>query len=393
MEQTAVTRLLARVDWDFQDYVSKSYPEDINNMHWYPASFIPQIPSILIQMFSERKDEVLDPFLGSGVALVEAAKQGRNFLGVDSNPYAVDIVKAKFEALNCRDWTWAKEFAKTICNRRLAEEPLQYCRQHGINEEVFRWFHPRTLNELLEIHSCIADDGASSLHLLKKVVFSAILKSCCSQRKHYTYITDGCMPKEFIEVPSKQKYIQHLDLVEEASRKFRKQYEELNSCEWRSLEGDVRVGDARDLGWIVPGTVDLIVTSPPYLGCNDYARSMRLTSLFFREHKIPDVLINEIGARCKRHRETLQDEYLRDVKKSFEECKKALRGGGYFALTFGQGKGRVRKSDVIGHLTDYLIMEIGFSKIFDTLRNIKYHRIRFPGVMNERVIVFQKAME
>jgi len=384
-----ITQLLDRVNWDFEDYISSSYPEDINSLHWYPASFVPQIPSTLIQIFSEKGKRVLDPFVGGGVTLIEAAKQNRAFIGVDFNPYAIEISKAKFEAINCNDWAWLDSFAEEVRQRNLIESPQHYCQRVGIKDEVFRWFHPQTLHELLAIHSCIME-VSNEFFLLKKVIFSSILKSCCSQRKHYTYITDRCFPKKFVRVHAKEKYVRQFDLARRASRRFREYYERLNSKKWHGEIGQIVVDDARDLSWINDEYVDLIVTSPPYLGCNDYIKSMRLTNLFFRLYEIRDLVAKEIGARCKRHRKSLQSEYLKDMMVSLNECKRVLRKDGHLALVFGQGKGRARKFDIVQFISKYIIEKLRFEAIFDTERNIMFHRIRFPGVKKEHIMVFRK---
>lgn len=382
-------QLLNRVNWNFEDYMSSRAREDINSLHWYPASFVPQIPSILIQIFSVKGDTVLDSFAGSGVTLVEAAKQDRAFIGVDFLPYAIQISKAKFQAINCQNWAWLQAFAEKILQSNLSESPQHYFERTGIKDEVFKWFHQETLRELLTIHNCIMQ-GPHNFFLLKKVIFSSILKSCCSQRKHYTYITDGCLPKEFVRVHAKDRYLQQLDLVKRASERFREHYERLNSKKWKSPNGQIRVGDARDLSWIGEEQVDLVVTSPPYLGCNDYAKSMRLTNLFFSLYDPRDLVANEIGARCKRHRKSLQKEYLADIMTSLKECERVLRKGGHLALIFGQGKGRARRSDVVQLMTEYIIRELQLDAIFDTERNIMFHRVRFPGVKKEHIMVFRK---
>jgi DNA modification methylase len=387
-----ITRLLNSVNWDFQEYVSSSYPEDINSLHWYPAAFVPQIPSILIQLFSTSGDTVLDPFAGSGVTLVEAAKQGRTFLGVDWNPYAIEISKAKFQAINCEDWEWLATFIERVRDKNIFEEPKLYCERVGISDEIFEWFHLDTIKELLAIHSCVVEEPDFSL--LKKVVFSSVLKSCCSQKKHYTYVTDRCFPSELVYSNAKEKYINQLILAKRASDKFRQHYSTLNSKEWRSLpniDEIIRVGDARNLNWIGNSEVNLVVTSPPYLGCNDYLKSMRLTYLFFPSFEIYDLTKEEIGARCKRHNKLLEEEYIRDLTLALKEFKRVIQKNGHLAIVFGQGKGRVRKTDLIHLISELIVGKLHFVEVFNAERSILFHRVRFPGVRKERIMVFQKS--
>lgn len=74
---------LEQIDWDF---VGERGPDSYVSFHWYPARFVPQIPSILIGYFSERGDTVLDPFCGSGTTLLEAFRLDRRPVGIDLHP-------------------------------------------------------------------------------------------------------------------------------------------------------------------------------------------------------------------------------------------------------------------------------------------------------------------
>lgn len=383
-------QLLDRVNWNFEDYTSSSYPLDINSMHWYPASFVPHIPSILVQIFSEPGQMVFDPFIGNGVTLIEAAKQDRSFMGIDLNPYAVDIASAKFKAINCRNWDWLVDFQKEISTRHLQESTLKYCSRHGIKKEATKWFHSKTLQELLAIYDCIVEHKEEDF-LLKKVAFSSILKSCSSQKKHYTYITDGCFPEKLIRVEAKEKYCERLQWIEAAASRFREEYKRLNSKSWSKQTGRIEVGDARQIDRVDDRSTHLIITSPPYLACNDYIKSMRLSDIFFPIAEKRELLKKEIGARFKRGRKAIQEEYIGDMKKALCECKRILKENSYLALVFGQGKGRARKFNLVEFFFRYLTGELGFTSIFDTPRDIKFHRVRFPGVKKEHIMVFGKG--
>lgn len=63
--------------------------------HRYPAKFIPQLAQRLIATCSEAGEWVLDPFMGSGTTLVEAKLLGRPSVGVDINPVAYLVSRAK----------------------------------------------------------------------------------------------------------------------------------------------------------------------------------------------------------------------------------------------------------------------------------------------------------
>jgi site-specific DNA-methyltransferase (adenine-specific) len=49
----------------------------------------------IVQLASNAGDAVLDPFCGSGTALVAARQLGRRWLGIDANPQAIAISRKR----------------------------------------------------------------------------------------------------------------------------------------------------------------------------------------------------------------------------------------------------------------------------------------------------------
>lgn len=49
----------------------------------------------IIQLASNEGDVVLDPFCGSGTTLVAAQQLGRNWVGIDANPQAIEVVEKR----------------------------------------------------------------------------------------------------------------------------------------------------------------------------------------------------------------------------------------------------------------------------------------------------------
>jgi DNA modification methylase len=60
-----------------------------NGGYW--GNYIPQIPNQLLRRYTKQGEWVLDPFLGSGTTLIECKRLGRNGIGVDLNPEAVNL--------------------------------------------------------------------------------------------------------------------------------------------------------------------------------------------------------------------------------------------------------------------------------------------------------------
>ena len=55
------------------------------------APFPEELPNRLIKLYSFKQDVVLDPFLGSGTTSLAAIKNGRNYVGYDTNKKYVEL--------------------------------------------------------------------------------------------------------------------------------------------------------------------------------------------------------------------------------------------------------------------------------------------------------------
>jgi len=391
---------LKNVDWDFSDYKGiSSFPTDINSLHWYPAPFVPQIPAILIQVLTKHGDTILDPFAGAGVAFIEALKLNRRFIGIDINPFAVNIMRAKYYALSLSNKQWFSTIKKEIESIPAVESIEKYLEEARIEKETLNWFESKTLAELCTLHRYVTSDPDKKSRLLKETLFSSILNKCCSQRDHYTYITDGCYPKELQHIDALKHFLLQAEIAYVAAEAYRKQYRIMHNEEWVPRNGIVRVADARSLDFLKSEEVDMVVTSPPYLGVNDYIKSMRLTWLFFPNDNLKEYLKNEIGARRKRGRKYAYEEYVDDLDRSFSEISRVLKPEGFLCLILGKGSGRVNKRNVIEELIELLRKKHKFTIGMRSSRTIKFRRIqlskvgvRIIGVGNEEIIVLNRRL-
>ncbi len=80
---------------------SRVYPTNVlqfatvcNNKN-HSAAFPQELPEWFIKLFTQEKDWILDPFLGSGTTSEAARSMGRNSIGIEIMPEYAEIVKAK----------------------------------------------------------------------------------------------------------------------------------------------------------------------------------------------------------------------------------------------------------------------------------------------------------
>jgi len=57
----------------------------------HPAPFPEELPNRLIKLYSFKHDVILDPFLGSGTTSLSAIKNGRSYVGYDTNKKYVEL--------------------------------------------------------------------------------------------------------------------------------------------------------------------------------------------------------------------------------------------------------------------------------------------------------------
>src|SRR5204862_6640023 len=75
----------------------------------HPAPFPVELPERLIRLFTFAGDLVLDPFMGSGSALVAAARLGRRYVGYDTDPAYVEIARRRVASDEARAPLTAQE--------------------------------------------------------------------------------------------------------------------------------------------------------------------------------------------------------------------------------------------------------------------------------------------
>lgn len=106
-----------------------SIPPESARRVGHPAPFPVELPEQLIRLYTFRDDLVLDPFMGSGSALVAAARLGRRYVGYDLDESYVEIARRRVsEALEATPQDLPSvspgDGDDGVASRRLAERAL-----------------------------------------------------------------------------------------------------------------------------------------------------------------------------------------------------------------------------------------------------------------------------
>lgn len=83
------------LNWREKDLPEKERTKHVHRLHRYLGKFVPQIVEIFLRKYFTPGQTILDPFCGSGTALVQANELGINSIGYDVSAFNVLLCRAK----------------------------------------------------------------------------------------------------------------------------------------------------------------------------------------------------------------------------------------------------------------------------------------------------------
>jgi DNA modification methylase len=278
--------------WTFDGFRRKDLTRFTNSYHRYPARFIPALVYRLIKQYSKREDLICDPFVGGGTALIEGLLLQRHVLGVDVNPVAYLIARAKTTCVepNKLEQAVFETFQKLDTNPKNTDV-IQIMRSPNY-ERIKFWFPEENIVELAHILSTIEKIGDEDIRHFLLCGFSHILKKCSKWGMHSIkpYIEKGKQIPNAI--PTFKRHIKHM------VRKNTEFYKALPKKVRENIKEYVQVylGDCRNIP-IEDEQISLIVTSPPYVTSYEYADIHQLTILWlYPETHFPEFRKKFIGS-------------------------------------------------------------------------------------------------
>lgn len=387
VDSRQVFEALRKVDWDFEDDDTGFLAHDI---HPYPAKFIPQIPGTLISLLSARGELVLDPFGGSGTAALEAVRLGRRAISIDANPLSALIGRAKTA---CIDNASARELqsAHAVLAAALHALPpnprrlVDLYQKHApsiANRD--KWFADSAFGELSMIKARISDFETQAARDISLVALSRIAVRVSFQDSETRYKS---VPRTVPVGETLRRFLKELKVVSETISE--------NEAVTRYGISDFITGDIRTIGAteIKDGSVDLIVTSPPYGNATDYHlyHRFRLLWLGFDPMELSRI---EIGSHLKHQRERSgYDSYFADLRSAVETMARVLRPGRYAALVLGNSVYAGRQHDPVEGLLN-VAEELGFDNCCTFERSVHATKRSFAHAGRratcERILVMHR---
>ena len=261
-------------DWDFKTANTQHHT---HGMHTYPARMVPQIANRLIKTYSQEGDVVYDPMCGSGTVLVEATLLNRRAIGTDLNPLAILLSKVKTTPIeqNYLKSSVAVFLQKIILLFNRLETSKRYVPAKPDFQNIDFWFKPQVVHDLSIIREAINEIDDENIRDFLRVPFSLTVRKSSNTRpgefKLYRY-SPTLLEKHNPSVPRILKSAVKIAL------NCLLEYDEATKLKsyCKICKADARYTDA-----LIPsGSIDLIVTSPPYGDSHttvDYGQFSRLS--------------------------------------------------------------------------------------------------------------------
>jgi DNA modification methylase len=304
--------------WSFVDKTRKDTTYITHGYYRYPAKFIPQIVSSLAKKYTKEGDLIVDPFSGCGTTLVESKIMGRPSLGVDINPVAVLITKAKITPIDPQKMEKAFIALKVKLDA-YSEGAKIKTPEH---ERIDYWFKPEEKRKLAFIFTEISKLKDQNIRDFFYCGFSNILKNCSIWLQKSNKSTRDLNKKPSNPILT---FCKQIKMMARGNACF---YELLKEKDRLDIPSQVYCTDARTIP-VKDNSVGMIITSPPYVTSYEYADLHQLTALWleytrdlsgFRKkfigtsyHNKKDLVLNSKLA------ERIKNELLKKDKKTAEE--------------------------------------------------------------------------
>ena len=404
--------------------ISKDQSYLTHGIHKFPAKFFPELPRYLIRKYSEKGDIVLDPMCGSGTVVLESMLNNRIGVGLDIDPMAQLITKVKTTPIDSELLSIAAYDLVSQINSMSNDS--DYLPQ--IPEFHYRdsWFRPFVLRELAIINDSI------NLLLAKhqnqpvwldigdffRVVLSSIIRDVSNADPHCTRTV--LRKKVIKKIGERDTYSKFSERLFRQCQSMSDLYDISKTLEINYVQ--LPVGDAADTG-LSSDSINLAVTSPPYINAVDYPRTHQLEMYWLgllgagplsnvkRKYIGTEVVYkDEYGTLRTTNYETLDPilekiydsdprrsyivfKFFQDMKSQLAEVYRVLKPGGRYCLAIGSNtiRGVEVRSDTI--LSEIAVSDIGFELERSFFSKLIRHFIRIPRperMLGEWILVLRK---
>ena len=250
-----------------------------HDLHAFAAKFPPQLPRAFIRGLTYPGDIVLDPMMGSGTAVVEALLEDRHGVGLDIDPLALRLSRVKTMPLDIdllrRAGDQVISRATTLLfDRETLEGSLSGRFDERTQAFVDYWFLPTTQLELMALVLAIQDVPDTAVRRFLDLTFSSAIVTKSGGVSRARDLAHSRPHLDKTKVPK--------NAIEQFAVRLRKNLSSMARLKANGTAAYPVAGDARCMPF-ADGTIDLVVTSPPYANAIDYMRAHKFSLVWFGE--------------------------------------------------------------------------------------------------------------
>ncbi len=252
----------------------------------WSGQFPPELVEVLLDKYSKPNSVILDPFVGSGTTLFEAAHKSRSCLGSEISPAAVELARTA-----------------VFCNLKKNERKKYLDTAMKMIEKNLK--EPNSFDS--NMRSMLKD--ASKRPLVYNILANVLMRASLLDEKE--------MAKSLTNAFNIHKKI-------------------INELPYSVRKCVVFKADARSLP-IKNRSVDLVLTSPPYPGVFNYSRNYK-KALWLAGFKQSEIDECEIGSDKKNlgNRFLTIIQYSIDMSTAMKEIKRTLKESGRIIVVIGR---------------------------------------------------------
>ena len=255
-----------------------------DSVHPFPARMA---PSLALDVIAECNSplRILDPMSGSGTVLAVARSKGHHAIGVDLDPLAVLISRVWTTAVDAKAVQDAASIVLEHARRMFASLRTRDAYPKNADSETRQfaryWFDDYARRQLASLATAIERTQDTAIRDALWCAFSRLIISKQSGASLAMDLSHSRPHRKFRRAPTKpfRKFLSAVDRVttnciDEKSRP--------SGPAARVYEGDARHLDLKDK------SIDLVITSPPYLNAIDYLRCSKF-SLVWMGYSVGDL--------------------------------------------------------------------------------------------------------
>jgi hypothetical protein len=351
----------------------------------YRACFKPQLPRFFIQRLTQSDGVVYDPFMGRGTTLIEAALLGRIPHGNDINPLSVRLVRPRLNPPPV-----------ATVQRRLAE--IDFTQGEVTPEDLLVFYHPDTLREINALrHYLFQQQRHGRADAVDDWIAMVALNRLTGHSPGF-FSVYTMPPNQAVSVKSQIKINarrnqkpprRHVpELILKKSRKLLGEIDDstLHMLRRAAAQAVLLTEPAHRTPQIRDQTVDLIVTSPPFLDVVNYATDnwLRCWFLGIDAQAVPLTVPSGI------------ESWQQAMSLVFQELGRVLKPGGHVAFEVGEvNKGQTKLEEIVLPVG----AAIGLRPVLLLVNDQKFTKTancwgvsnNARGTNTNRVVLFQKG--